>query len=181
MAQKPPAPPIITMRDALFQYQTNFEGRQTDYKDAGERMFNVQICGEDICPNLPLAEALTNDGWNIKWSKPRKDATPEEIAGHIPMPFLPVKVGYAFRPPHIVAIGGSSGQETVLTEETVGMLDHVEPVKVDLIIRPVWYDVNGSTGWKAYLQTMYFTFLEDELQMEYGQRAVEREAREGLV
>lgn len=177
---KPPAPPIITMRDALFQYQTNFEGRATDYKDAGEQTFNVQICGQDICPDVGLAEALTNDGWNIKWTKPRKDATPEEREAHIPMPFLPVKLGWAFKPPTVVSIGGTSGKQTQLTEQTVGMLDHLEPVKVDLIIRPVWYDVNGTTGWKAYLQTMYFTYMEDELQIEYGQMAVAQEGHNPL-
>lgn len=165
------------MRDARFQYQTNFEGRATDYKDAGEQMFNVQICGEDICPDVGLADVLTNDGWNIKWTQPRKHATAEEIAAHIKMPFLPVKLGWSFKPPTVVMIGAKSGKETELNETTVASLDHLEPVKVDLIIRPVWYDVNGTTGWKAYLQTMYFTYMEDELQLEYGQRAV---ARDGM-
>jgi hypothetical protein len=180
MAQKPPAPPNLTIRDARFQYQTNFEGRATDYKDAGERMFNVQICGPDVCPDIGLADILTQDGWNIKWTKPHKEATQEEKEAHIPMPFLPVKVGYAFRPPAITLIGGTSGKETELGEETVGMLDHIEVQKVDMIIRAVWYDVNGSTGWKAYLQTMFITMVEDELQLEYAKKSQTLDESHGL-
>lgn len=176
-----PAPPLLTIRDALFQYQTNFEGRATDFKPAGgEQMFNVQICGPDICPDVDLAGALTNDGWNIKWTKPRKEATLEEREAHIPMPYLPVKLGWSFKPPTVVMIGSQSGKETELNEQTVASLDHLEPVKVDMIIRPVWYDVNGATGWKAYLQTLYFTYMEDELQLEYGLKAKAREGLEGI-
>lgn len=61
----------------------------------------------------------------------------------------------------------SSKGISLLDEGSVGMLDWAELSTVDLILSPYRWDVNGKTGIKAYLKTMYATIAEDEFESKY--------------
>lgn len=147
--------PTVTMEDMRLIFR-NFEGKATQYNNKGDRNFAV-ILGEDI------AQSMLADGWNVKRLKPREDdEEPEET------PYLPVAVNFdKGKPPRIVML--SSKGRTNLGPDEVEVLDWVSIDKVDLIVRPYHWEVNGKGGIKAYLQTMFVTIEEDELERKYAE------------
>lgn len=152
----------ITIQDAKFLYGTNFSGDRDQFNDRGDRTFNV-VLPED------LARDLAGDGWNVRHSKPRKDASQQEIDEFESVPFLPVKVGYKMHPPRVVMIGETSRRRTELGEDTISLLDDADIVYVDLMIRPREWEMNGKEGIRAYLKTMYVTIAENELDLKYAE------------
>jgi hypothetical protein len=134
----------------------NFEGKEGKYNKPGERNFGVLISDE-------LANTMAEDDWNVKWLEPREDS--EDDARQA---WLPVSVAYdRGRPPRVVLV--TSRGRTNLGEESVEMLDWADIINVDMIVRPYSWEVNGKTGIKAYLQSMYVTIQEDALEMKYGE------------
>lgn len=144
-----------TLEDVRIIFR-NFEGKEGQYNRAGDRNFAVVLTKE-------MAEAMMEDGWNVKFPKTRPDIDPEEDTRD---PYLQVTVGYKGRPPRIVAI--TSRGRTELSEENVEILDWVDIAKVDLVIRPYEWEVNGRSGVKAYLKSMYVTIDEDDLDRKYA-------------
>jgi hypothetical protein len=135
----------------------NFTGKEGPYNQEGQRNFGV------ILP-ANVAEAMADDGWNVKYLKPREE---EETEDDTQTPWLPVKVGYGKgRPPKIVLV--TERGRTTLNEDTVDMLDWADITNVDLIVRPYHYEVRGSTGISAYVQTMFVTIEEDPLEKKYA-------------
>lgn len=146
--------PPLTIEDARIIWR-NFEGRKTQFNAQGQRNFAVVIPPEDV-------EPMKGDGWNVKTKKPNPEYPDQDL-----LSTLSVKVNFSgARPPRIVVIAGEDRQE--LDEDTVGMLDRVQIEKVDLIINPSFYDVNGSTGYSAYLRSIYVTIVQDDLEKKYG-------------
>lgn len=129
----------------------NFSGEEGKFNVKGDRNFCVLIDDDH-------AELLKNDGWNIKWLRPRDEDDSEQA-------YLPVKVNYNNIPPKVVLV--TSHGKTQLDEDTIGSLDWAELENVDLIIRPYDWNVNGKTGRKAYLKAGYFTIVEDVFESKY--------------
>lgn len=142
---------VVVLEDVDIIFR-NFEGKEGKYNRAGDRNFVVLL-------DARLAKALEGDGWNIKWLEPREEGDPEQ-------PFVRVSVGYKGRPPRVVMISSNGRNE--LSEDDVEILDWVDIQTCDMILRPYVWEVNGKTGTKAYLKSLFITINEDELERKYA-------------
>lgn len=142
----------VTIEGAQLLFR-NFEGKEGQYNQEGSRNF---AC---IIPTEELAEALLRDGWNIKYLNPRDE-------GDEPTPYIQIAVNYQNKPPRVVMIAG--GVRTALDEKSVAVLDWADMANVDLIFNAYEWEVNGKTGTKAYLKTMFVTVMEDEIERKYA-------------
>ena len=130
---------ILQIDDARIVYR-NFSGTGSKFNREGDRNFAVVIPDQDI------ADELVNRGWNVKIKPPRDE-------DDTPFMFLPVKIKFNERGPKVYL---QSGDKTVeLDEESVGCLDDVDILGVDLDIRPYDWEVNGKQGRTAYLQSIH--------------------------
>lgn len=133
----------------------NFRGEPTRFNPSGGvRTFCVAI------PDEKLANQLTKDGWNVKYTPEREDSDDP------PIPFLTVEVGFKF-PPTIVLL--TERARTKITEDTIEVLDSVQIKTADLIINPgFWTDDQGTPRIKAWLKSLYITLEEDFLDKKYS-------------
>lgn len=138
----------ITIENARMLFR-DFSGEKNRYNN--DRTFCVVI-------EPDLAEKLIADGWPIKWLEPRNE---EEERTAI----LRVKVSFGKIPPQIVII--SNGRKQTLDENSVNILDWAYIDNVDVQIRPYNYEVNGKTGVKAYLKSLWVTIRDDSLEAKY--------------
>ena len=90
--------------------------------------------------------------------------------------YLAVSVNFNGRPPRVVMI--TSRGRTDLDEESVDVLDWVDIKSVDMIVRPYEWSVNGKSGVKAYLKSMFVTVDEDELELKYSEVPEAQESQE---
>ena len=134
----------------------NFSGKEGKFNPAGRRNFCVFL-EED------LARALEKDGWNVRWLQPRDEQEDEQG-------YLQVAVSYENIPPKIIMI--TSNGKTILDDESVSLLDWAEIAEIDLIIRPYNWEVNGKSGVKAYVKSMYISIVEDEFEKKWANSPV---------
>lgn len=153
----------LTIEDAELIFR-NFSGEERMYNAKGLRNFCVIVDNE-------TADRLAADGFNVKIEKPRE----EGVEGR---PYIKVIVNFSIRPPRVVMI--TSTGRTPLTEETVGALDWVDIKLADLVIRgSEWSQPDGRSGTSAYLQTLFVTVEENDLERKYAQYELEDEEDHG--
>jgi len=147
----------LMIEDARILFR-NFKGAEGMYNKEGDRNFCV-LLEEDV------AKQMIEDEWNVKYLRAREE-------GDEPQPYIQVSMKYwgrggqKLRPPRVVLI--TSRGRTDLGEDDVEVLDWVDIRNVDLIIRPFAWNVNGKSGTKAYLQSIYVTIEEDALELKYA-------------
>ena len=133
----------------------NFEGRGDKYNREGDRNFALVI------PDEEMKDALVEEGWNVR-TRPARDEESD------PLFYLPVKVKFNDRGPSVYLVTGPNAVK--LNEDTVGMLDDVDILNVDLNIRPYDWEVSGKTGRSAYLQSIEVTQNLDSIDARHARR-----------
>ena len=139
------------VEDATILFR-NFSGKEGQYNREGDRNFAV-ILPPDV------AEQMVIDGWNVRQLDPREE-------GDEPTPYVQVSVNFSNRPPRVVLL--TSTTRTQLDEASVEVLDWSDIKTADLIARGYEWSVNGKTGVKAYLQSLFVTIEEDALERKYA-------------
>lgn len=134
---------ILQIDDARIIYR-NFAGAASKFNREGDRNFSIVI------PDQEMADALVNEGWNVKIKAPRED-------GDVPFMTLPVKVKFNDRGPNVYLQTGNRMNR--LDEDSIACLDQIDIVSVDLDIRPYdWVLYEGTKdekrGRSAYLQSI---------------------------
>ena len=107
---------ILQIDDARIIYR-NFAGAASKFNREGDRNFSIVI------PDQEMADALVNEGWNVKIKAPRED-------GDVPFMTLPVKVKFNDRGPNVYLQTGNRMNR--LDEDSIACLDQIDIVSVDL-------------------------------------------------
>ena len=143
----------VTLPDFEMMFR-NFRGVEGKWNKAGQRNFCALLTPDQ-------ADALKADGWNVR-CLPKRDEDSEE------KPYLPIEVSFKNIPPTIVMKTTEDGSKGVkLDEEAVSVLADAEIVEANCIVSPYDWEVNGKSGRKAYLKTLYVTIHTDPFYHRY--------------
>ena len=145
---------ILQIDDARIIYR-NFSGVASKFNREGDRNFAVVI------PNQEIADALIEEGWNVKIKPPREE-------GDSPFIYLPVKIKFNDRGPSVYLQTGDAVNK--LNEDTVDCLDKIDISNVNLDVRPYDREVNGKTGRTAYLQSLQVIQEVDRFAIRFSDR-----------
>lgn len=149
----------VTMMGVTIIFR-NFQGKEGKYNKPGQRNFGVLL-------DPKIAEELLADDWNVKFLNPRDEEEEQN-----PQAWLPVEAKYdGGRPPKIELITAGGTKKRKLEEDEVEDIDWLSPsqiLNVDMIVRGWHWEQSGRSGVKAFLQSMYITIEEDELEQKYA-------------
>lgn len=147
----------------------NFAANATNFAPAGmRRFFNIVI------PNAEEAERLMADEWPVNsWTpNPTEEEPNPETSYRMEVQIkYRDRMGNLFedkRKPRVVM--RCNGVQTLLDEETIGMLDGSDIIDADLeLSQRHWENSRGETGVTAYLHTGYFNIeLDDPFAEKYA-------------
>lgn len=150
-------PKLIMIDDARIIFR-NFSGRPGPYNREGERNFAVVI------PTQEIADALMEEGYNVKIKAPRD---PDDT----PLMHLPVKVGFNQYGPTCYLVSGK--KRVPLDEESVGILDKIDILSVNMDIRPYDWNRNGDSGRSCWLQSIEVHQRLDRFAERYAEEELE--------
>ena len=151
----------------------NFRGLQSEFNNEGDRNFSLIISGgtfddgrhcievdaETMAELLQKEENRYGAGWNVKIKAPRQE-------GDQPFIHLPVKVKFNERGPVVYVISGRNARR--LDEDSIGMLDRIDILSVDLTIRPFDGEARFGPFRSAYLQSIEVTQDIDHIAARYA-------------
>lgn len=158
----------LVIEDAKITFR-NFAGNEGPFNAKGVRSFAIWL------DDAAEAEALADMGWKIKYTKVREDGEP-------PRAYMPVAIKYhpKVTPPRVKMI--TSRGQTSLDEDALEVLDFADLKKVDMIVRPFYWDMpSGAEGVKTMLVSIYATIREDELELKYADVPQAIEGRQQLA
>ena len=127
----------------------NFAGRKEDnYNREGNRYFTIRIDDPE------LATSLINDGWKLREGKQRNEDDE-------PRWYMDVRVNFSeYFPTKICMYSGKTRRE--LNKDTCAILDRARILNADMTIRASYWEVNGKSGYKAYLKVLHATIEEED-------------------
>lgn len=134
---------LMQIDNARITYR-NFEGRSTQYNREGDRNFSI------IIPDEETANMLMDMGLNVKIKAPRDE-------DDTPFMHLKVKVNFDSRIPPTAYLRSGNSTPRKLNADTIGLLDDVDILNVDLDLNISPWDVNGKQGSSAYLSSICVT------------------------
>ena len=140
----------------------NFSGEKTKFNTKGDRTFSV------IIEDPELANSLKAEGWNVQ-SRPVRD-DPDAV-----LYTIPVKINLDSFPnipgAKVFIFDEETKHLTQLNEDNIGELDSADIKKIDLTLRPRFWDdeSDGRKKIKAYLKEMYVTLNESRFERKYNQ------------
>lgn len=130
----------------------NFSGKEGPFNSEGDMNFCVVLAPD-------VGEQMLKDGWNVKYLNGRDE-------GDEDVPYIQVRVNFDQRPPRVVMLTSTS--RTTLDKNSVATLDWADIQNADLICRGYEWTVQGKSGIKAYLKSLFVTIEEDELERKYA-------------
>lgn len=154
--------PDIAISDAHITGRPNFSGAERTHPQTG-RVVNSEG-NRNFCVDIPADGVMTNDGSNrwltvdelIEMGWPIKIHNAFSDEDTAPSYYLPIKVGFKYRPPRVYLVAGDDRHE--IGESQIDTFDGRQFSKVDLIVHPSvrqnWD--TGDTAITAYLAEGWF-------------------------
>lgn len=146
----------INIVDGVIAY-SNFSGRINECNENGNRTVTFVIPDD-------IAQDLINDGWNIRLQLPKNDDENPRYLLEVTMSFR-TKDGRPKDPK--VFIVREDNSIVHMTEETIGTLDGKDIISADAVIGPWYWERNGRSGIKAYINSLYLKIKENPIDAKY--------------
>ena len=153
---------VVHFDDTRFIFRTNFSGDPArDRFGSDKRQFNIVI------PSDQQAHDLAMGGVNVRWTQPNPNHTYD--GEFVPKPFVRVNVNLESKWPPEVYLIAPNGVKTLLTPETIGVLDSIRVKNVCCQAKMV-EKKNFPNQYALYAQYIYVEQAEDLYPDPYANR-----------
>lgn len=132
---------IVTIENTNFIFKKNFSGDpEVDNYGSTDRKANI------IIPSEAQARELMEMGFNVKCLEATEPGKSDQY-------HVVIKANYDSKwPPKIYLVAGDA-EPVLLDEQTVGKIDSVYVLNVNVILNPYYSERNKK--WGLYIKTMY--------------------------